>query len=79
VPAIVQAMIRAKDFDEYDDAELVRKKNRAVGDLKQREMGRAGGKNNHGAKRNDQRAARPARDAREGLGNGGDLRQLRPE
>lgn len=43
VPAIVQAMIRAKDFDEYDDAELVRKKNRAVGDLKQREMGRARG------------------------------------
>jgi capsid protein len=30
VPAIVQAMIRAKDFDEYDDAELVRKKNRAA-------------------------------------------------
>jgi lambda family phage portal protein len=30
VPAIVQAMIKAKDFDEYDDAELVRKKNRAA-------------------------------------------------
>ncbi len=30
VPAVVQAMIKAKDFDEYDDAELVRKKNRAA-------------------------------------------------
>jgi hypothetical protein len=30
IPAVVQAMIKAKDFDEYDDAELVRKKNRAA-------------------------------------------------
>lgn len=30
VPAIVQALIKAKDFDEYDDAELVRKKNRSA-------------------------------------------------
>ncbi len=30
VPAIVQAMVKAKDFDEYDDAELVRKKNRSA-------------------------------------------------
>lgn len=30
MPAIVQAMIKARDFDEYDDAELVRKKNRAA-------------------------------------------------
>jgi lambda family phage portal protein len=29
VPWLVQALIKAKDFDEYDDAELVRKKNRA--------------------------------------------------
>jgi lambda family phage portal protein len=30
VPALVQALIKAKDFDEYDDAELLRKKNRAA-------------------------------------------------
>lgn len=29
VPAIVQAMVKAHDFDEYDDAELVRKKNKS--------------------------------------------------
>jgi lambda family phage portal protein len=29
MPAVVQAMIKAKDFDEYDDAELFRKKTRA--------------------------------------------------
>jgi len=29
MPAVVQAMIKAKDFDEYDDAELLRKKTRA--------------------------------------------------
>ena len=30
VPAIVQALVKSKDFDEYDDAELVRKKSRAA-------------------------------------------------
>ncbi len=30
IPAIVQAMIKAKDFDEYDDAELVRKKTKSA-------------------------------------------------
>jgi lambda family phage portal protein len=30
VPAIVQALVKAKDFDEYDDAELIRKKNRSA-------------------------------------------------
>jgi lambda family phage portal protein len=30
IPAIVQALIRAKEFDEYDDAELQRKRNRAA-------------------------------------------------
>lgn len=29
IPATVQALIKAKDFDEYDDAELTRKKTRA--------------------------------------------------
>lgn len=30
IPPIVQAMIKAKEFDEYDDAELVRKRNKAA-------------------------------------------------
>jgi lambda family phage portal protein len=30
LPAIVQAMIKAREFDEYDDAELLRKKNKAA-------------------------------------------------
>lgn len=30
IPAIVQAMIKAKEFDEYDDAELMRKRNKSA-------------------------------------------------